>query len=389
MVLVFWRLGAHIWNERAPWVTSYDLEEGILVKRGVLLAVLSVSGFSAVIAAEGPSIDKNVVVYYESGRYGGWPANYGIWSWGDEILVGFNQGYYKDQGPMRHAIDHDKPRRGMFARSKNGGETWAIEEPVTETPKEPVAPINFAHSDFALRVPFAGSSGGSTEVHVSYNRGTTWLRPVDLPSFDTPGIAARTDYLIDDALRCTLFLTAAKRNGEEGRPLCARTIDGGATWDFLSWIGPEPEGFAIMPASVRLSDTELLVVVRRREDPKRWQSAYLSKDNGVNWDYLNDPVADLGEGNPPRLIKLRDGRLCLTYGFREAPFRISAKFSSDNGRTWSDEFVLRDDGANRDQGYTRTVQRADGKLVTVYYFNEVRRGPERYIAATIWDPGSK
>ncbi len=357
------------------------------MKYGLFLAVVGVLIITEVHAAEGPTVDKNVVVYFESGRYGGWPANYGIWSWGDEILVGFNQGYYKDQGPTKHAIDHDKPRRGMFASSKDGGETWVIEEPVTKTPDDSVAPIDFTHPDFALRVPFAGSQGGSTEVHVSYDRGQTWLRPVNLPSFGTPDIAARTDYVIDTARICTLFLTAAKQDGKEGRPLCARTVDGGSTWSLLSWIGPEPKGFAIMPASVRLSETEILVVVRRREETKRWQAAYLSQDNGASWEYLNDPMADLGEGNPPSLIKLQDGRLCLTYGFRAAPFRIAAKLSADNGRTWSDEIVLRDDGANRDQGYTRTVQRPDGKIVTVYYFNEVERGPERYIAATIWDPG--
>jgi len=38
-----------------------------------------------------------------------------------------------------------------------------------------------------------------------------------------------------------------------------------------------------------------------------------------------------------------------------------------------------------DLGYPRTVQRPDGKLVTMYYFNDDPQR-ERYIAATIWDP---
>jgi hypothetical protein len=32
------------------------------------------------------------------------------------------------------------------------------------------------------------------------------------------------------------------------------------------------------------------------------------------------------------------------------------------------------------------VQRADGQVVTIYYFNDAKDG-ERYIAATIWDAG--
>jgi hypothetical protein len=47
---------------------------------------------------------------------------------------------------------------------------------------------------------------------------------------------------------------------------------------------------------------------------------------------------------------------------------------------------LRDDGGGRDVGYPRSVQRKDGKVVTVYYIWDKKSGPERYIAATIWDP---
>lgn len=36
----------------------------------------------------------------------------------------------------------------------------------------------------------------------------------------------------------------------------------------------------------------------------------------------------------------------------------------------------------------RTVQRPDGKVVTEYYFND-RHQKQRFIAATIWDPGAK
>ena len=46
--------------------------------------------------------------------------------------------------------------------------------------------------------------------------------------------------------------------------------------------------------------------------------------------------------------------------------------------------MLRDDGGCHDLGYPRTVQRHDGKIVTVYYFNDHPEG-ERYIATTIWE----
>ena len=87
------------------------------------------------------------------------------------------------------------------------------------------------------------------------------------------------------------------------------------------------------------------------------------------------------------MIKLRDGRLCVTYGIRKAPFEMQAKFSSDDGKTWSDPFVLKTGGGGRDIGYPRTLQRPDGKLVTLYYFTP-HDNPHRRIIATIWAPGS-
>src|SRR5262249_18506879 len=56
---------------------------------------------------EAPRVVGHVVVYSEPGRFAGWPANHGIWSWGEEILVGCSRGYYQDRGRFHH-IDHDR-----------------------------------------------------------------------------------------------------------------------------------------------------------------------------------------------------------------------------------------------------------------------------------------
>ena len=347
---------------------------------------------------------KHVKVFYEKGRYGGWPANHGIWLWGNEILVGFMAGHHKER--QGHSIDPDSPRRPMFARSLDGGETWAIEDVYengmrgeeAETtrlegeeltaPTEFTGAIDFTHADLAFSVRRTSNDAGTSHFYYSYDRGRHWEGPFALPNFGTPGIAARTDYIVDDKDTCTLFLTAAKADGNEGRPLCVRTTDGGRIWNMLSWIDSEPGGFAIMPASVRLSATDLLVLVRRAEKPGAWISTHLSEDNGLSWRELSPAATELGgSSNPPALVKLKDGRLCVVYGVRAEPYRMCARLSSDEGRTWSDELILRDDGGTWDLGYPRSVQRPDGKVVSVYYFNDVETGCERYIGATIWDPG--
>ncbi len=48
-----------------------------------------------------------VVVYKEAGRFAGWPANHGIWSWGNEIVVGFKLGHYKEN-PTTISLPHDQ-----------------------------------------------------------------------------------------------------------------------------------------------------------------------------------------------------------------------------------------------------------------------------------------
>jgi hypothetical protein len=141
-----------------------------------------------------------------------------------------------------------------------------------------------------------------------------------------------------------------------------------------------------MPSSVRLPDQSILTTIRRKEGDDSWIDAYLSEDDGKTWRFFNKPVPSTGGsvGNPPSLIQLKDGRLALIYGYRSAPYGIRARLSIDNGATWGEEIVLRDDAGCWDLGYPRTVQRPDGKLVTVYYYND-HPDRERYIAATIWD----
>jgi hypothetical protein len=374
---------------------------------GVIAVVLfGITVRSGVRAAEPLNVVRHVVVYAEPGRFAGWPANHGIWSWGDEILVGFSRGYYKDRGRFHH-IDHDRPEEFLLARSRDGGATWSVEQPrppgaLAGTPgmrhgrmppdaeeERPTAldsRIDFSRPGFAMTVRMENSNNGVSRYYYSYDRGRTWKGPYALPLFGQPGVMGRTDTIIDGPNDCMLFLTASKANRLEGRPFCARTTDGGQTWRFVSFIGPEPAGYAIMPSTVRVSPTSLVTTIRRQDPPKSWIDAYASDDDGRTWSFLSKPEPDTGEGNPPSLVRLPDSRLCLIYSVRAQPYGIRARLSSDRGKTWSEAIRLRDDGGSTDVGYVRSVVRPDGKVVAVYYFSD-RSGPMRYIAATIFDPG--
>ena len=344
-----------------------------------------------VLAMEPP---KTHIVYREIGRLGGWPANHGIWSWGDEILVGFSAAWHKERSSDRHQQDPDKPEEPRLARSLDGGATWTIEAPRDllppaqggRAPRDLREPIDFHHAGFAMTLRFLDSNTGPSLLWYTYDKGHTWLGPYRFPQFGK-GVLARTDYIVNSRHDAFVFLSQAKENGREGRPFCARTVDGGITWRLVSYFGGEPKGFAIMPSTVRLSKSRLLSLVRVHEDQRNGIDAYRSDDNAASW-HSAGTVAETGGfgGNPPMLIKLRDGRLCLTYGYRGEPYRILARLSSDQGRTWGSAISIGNDAVTWEVGYPRSVQRRDGKVVTVYYFND---GPhnERFIAATIWDPG--
>ena len=365
---------------------------------------------------------EHVIVYREQGKFAGWPANYGMWNWGDEIVVSFTQCTFQAHAGF-HARTEDLPAYPLQSRSLDGGRTWqtirtpapspggrgfsadehmipelmvarAIEEKQAPLPAPCPGGIDFTHPDFALMCARTGLGGGTLAwFYTSADRAHSWQGPYSFPLFGQTGIEARTATIINSPSDCMFFLTAARDDGGEGKGvLMARTKDGGKTINFVSWVATSQVDDLIMPSSVRVDDHTLLTAIRCNvavgvfEIVPTWIDLYQSTDNGATWSYLNRPVPDAGSGgNPPAMIKLQDGRVCLTYGYRAVPFGIRARLSEDGGKTWGEVIHLRDDGGCSDLGYPRTIQRPDGVIVTTYYFND-DPDTERFIGATLWKP---
>lgn len=334
---------------------------------------------------------QNVIVFKESGRYGGWPANHGIWAWGDEMVVGFTVAWFK-HATNGHAVDRAKPSEEWQARSLDGGLTWETEKslPFANPKTEPVpapltAPLDFTAPGFALMFRFGSLHAGPSWFYVSNDRCRTWRGPFSFAVEGVERICTRTDLVVFGQRDCLMFGSAAKGDGKEGRVFCARTTDGGLRWKLVSLIGPEPRsGYAIMPSSLRLPGGALLTTIRNGGGSRHCIDAWRSDDDGRHWTALGDATPDIGS-NPPSLVRLHDGRLCLTYGYRRKPYGARARITHDEGRTWGPEIVLRDDGLTGDLGYPRSTVRPDGRVLTVYYFNGPR-DEDRAIEATIWNP---
>lgn len=159
----------------------------------------------------------------------------------------------------------------------------------------------------------------------------------------------------------------------------AESTDDGLTWRWLAGIPSRPEdtptkGYHELHAVEAANGT---IVVQIRNHNPRNQGETLqteSRDGGHTW---SEPHAIGVWGLPSHLLRLRDGRLLMTYGHRRPPFGNQARLSLDHGATWSEPLIVSEDGIGGDLGYPSTVELADGSLLTVWY--EKMREPAKAV----------
>lgn len=327
---------------------------------------------------------QHVVVYHDAGEFAGWPANGGLWIWGDELLVGFERWTYNENPTSRH---HNKaPLLGQYyARSFDGGLTWTGE--AKQPNVTPAETYDFNGADFAIRM-------WKKNYFLSDNRAATWGGPIVLPAADGQPNYARSNYIITEPDSALLFISTGRTATNWARSYVARLAKD-KNFQFISWVGedlfdhahsaPKTNAYnhSIMPAATRLTGDHYVCAMRQRIDNDRWTDIYESLDGGQTWHYTSE--LERGSDNPISVVSLGQNRVAAIYGWRKKPYGLRAKISQDAGHTWSEEIILRDDGLNNDVGYTRAAIRDDGAVVILYYFSTAGL-PEHHIAATIWYP---
>lgn len=384
----------------------------------LLLAAVCV--LSAPATASAQEIDRDSIsvehsiAAIEEGRFHGWPANNGVWNWGDEILVGFTQGDFA----VKRGHNISGREDSLLSRSIDGGKTWTMFDPAGFLDDENQAfagrgktalpdPIDMSAPGFTLRIFGAGYHGAEDPeggFFYSLDRGQCWHGPhaltglADGPPLRGLTLSPRTDYLVQSADECLIFISAHRSSPNRKRLACIRTTDGCRTFEFVAWMTPRfRTAKAIMCQTVEVSDEGFVTSFRKMYDgrkPPDTIEAYGSFDGCRSWRRLSTIKVMPKHSNPPALVRLHDGRLCCAYGDRAAG-EIQARYSDDNGRTWGREIVVRDDfqelpgdpdvGLSADMGYVRMVQRPDGKLVAMYYWATAEH-PQQHIAASIWNP---
>jgi sialidase-1 len=149
--------------------------------------------------------------------------------------------------------------------------------------------------------------------------------------------------------------------------------DDGQTWSDVTAI-PTRTGDSHLEYhelhAVDAGDGRLIAQIRNHNKQSHHETLQSeSTDGGKTW---SEPHSIGVWGYPSHLLKLRDGRLLMSYGHRRAPLGNQARISEDAGRTWSEPIIISGDAKSGDLGYPSTVELDDGSLVTVWY--ELRAG---------------
>ena len=160
----------------------------------------------------------------------------------------------------------------------------------------------------------------------------------------------------------------------------------GGTWEKYGEINNIHEGSMYCePHIAELPDATLLGTIRVQGevDGKRVFCVYQteSTDGGHTW---TEPRQIVEAGSPPHVLVHSSGKLVLVYGYRLEPYGERAKISTDNGKTWGEELILRDDGPSGDLGYPASIELKDGRIFTLYYQKQSAQSMSE-IMYSIWE----
>jgi len=209
----------------------------------------------------------------------------------------------------------------------------------------------------------------------STDGGMTWSTPFRVPLNSPHGPAQLADGRL---------LYAGKRLWDADQKVgVAESADDGQTWRWLADIPARP-GDSVKEYhelhAVQASSGRIIAQIRNHNKANEGETLQSeSSDGGRTW---TTPHAIGVWGLPSHLLRLKDGRLVMTYGYRRAPIGNQARVSADEGRTWSEALTLSSDGVG-DIGYPATVELASGKLLSIWYEKRAD-APKAVLRQAVW-----
>jgi hypothetical protein len=374
---------------------------------------------------------EHSVIHYDKRWYCGHPRQ-GIFAYfgGGEIVVGHNHASceYRTPNDVKHDLGGYHSRAVMLLqRSADGGKSWPRENEVIVYDEKMTTPQKraFLYQENARREPYdmfrpeSVFFFGRTYLPEdrdsvarcfslrSPDKGRTWEKAPTIvrhPDGDLAWVHKDCHPVVRMPDGRTLL--AAMSLSNPGGPGIYASEDQGLSWRFLSRVGWDRSGqgrFTYV-GLLRMADGELqcyaLHIASGSSTVEGCKNAiclFRSRDGGKTW---TDPVPIVGEGRAcwkgpaksghvhyrsPWPLLLKDGCILVLFARRWMPMGIGGVLSADRGRTWSEEFVVRDDAPSADLGYPVACQLEDGRIFTAYYYTMPDGngfGGTRYIAGT-------
>jgi hypothetical protein len=194
----------------------------------------------------------------------------------------------------------------------------------------------------------------------STDGGMTWSQPYRVPVTSPHGP------IVTPSGR--LLYPGKKYPSETGEVGVMESTDDGLTWKWLATIPTRPGDKAAdyhELHGVEAANGHLIVHIRNHNAENKNETLQtVSTDGGKTW----SRPAPIGVwGLPSHLLRMGNGNLVMTYGYRRQPFGNQARVSFNHGRTWSAPVAVSADGLNGDLGYPSTVEVTPGELFTLWY----------------------
>ena len=346
------------------------------------------------------------VICAEPGRYLGWPTI--CRRHNGELLVVFSGD--RDEHVCPFGVT-------QLVRSDDDGRTWSAPRTITDTPLDDrdagiietetgtlllswFTSVAYIEMDALLRewygdarvdcwaapaatvTPELKAEWLGSWVRRSTDGGVTWGAPIR-----TEGSAPHGPIQLDDH---RLLLVGKVLGTKSGPIVVEESRDDGLTWQRIGVV-PVAEALRIIddreaviaePHVVQAADGSLLALIRYQppNEAGHMMLQSRSRDGGRIWSSCRSSGV---WGYPPHLLRLANGWLLCSYGYRREPYAERVCVSRDHGETWERPELEICRGVNHDLGYPATTQLPDGTLITVYYQCR-RQGEPTVLMATRW-----